>query len=90
MNDVLGTTFAGTMVIEGIGRVGLTGVSGVTVRLRDNEALQVLFVQDATVRLSLLALARSAIFGKGDLAITIDEASLGYVDANLSTNSVAI
>jgi translocation and assembly module TamB len=77
---------AGDVAIERIDGLGLRGVSGVRGRVKDPEGVQVLYVDGARVRLHALAVARSFLFEKGDIAIAVDEASVARVDASIDTD----
>ncbi|HKQ69187.1 MAG TPA: translocation/assembly module TamB domain-containing protein, partial [Polyangiaceae bacterium] len=87
VNGVLHTMFAGTVTIESLAHLGLGGVAGARVHVRDPEGVQVLFVDGARVSISPLKLARSALFGKGDLEITIDDVAVDLVDLNLDVDT---
>ncbi|MDB4945136.1 MAG: hypothetical protein JWP97_4670 [Labilithrix sp.] len=81
VNGILGKQFAGDIKIEDIGGLGLRGIDGVRVRIKDPTGMQVLYVDGATVHLRTLQAARSFLFGKGDILVPVDLVSLGHVDA---------
>ena len=83
VNAVLHDQLAGDVTIERIGGLGLRGVDGVRVRVKDPEGVQVLYVDGARVRLRAIEAARSFLFGKGDIAVSVDEASIDMVDASI-------
>jgi len=80
-NGILQKQFKGDVAIERIGSLGLHGIDGVRVRVKDPTGMQVLFVDGVKIRLSAIAAARSALFGKGDIVVGIDAASIDHVDA---------
>jgi translocation and assembly module TamB len=81
VNAILHQQFAGDVAIERIGSLGLHGVDGVRVRIKDPEGVQVLYVDGARVRLRSLDAARSFLFGKGDIVVPVDAVSIDNVDA---------
>ena len=81
VNGILHTQFAGDVVIERIGSLGLHGVDGVRVRVKDPTGLQVLYVDGARVRIRAVESARSFLFGKGDIVVPVDAVSIDNVDA---------
>lgn len=84
VNAVLREQLAGEVVIEGVDELGLRGVSGVRVRVKDPDGVQVLYVDDVRVRLQSIATARSFLFGKGDIVVTVDAASIGKADVSVA------
>ena len=87
VNAVLREQLAGEVVIEGIDELGLRGVAGVRVRVKDPEGVQVLYVDDVRVRLQSLATMRSFLFGKGDIVVTVDAASIRKADVSIAGNA---
>jgi translocation and assembly module TamB len=83
VDAVLRETFAGTVVIDKVEHIGFTGVGGARFHVDDAEGARVLVVEGASARISLLSLVQSALFGKGELSIDVDEVRLAYADANL-------
>jgi translocation and assembly module TamB len=81
VNGILHDQFAGDVVIERIGSLGLHGVDGVRVRVKDPTGLQVLYVDGARVRIRAIESARSFLFGKGDIVVPVDAVSIDNVDA---------
>ena len=81
VTSILRGQLAGDVSVERIGALGLRGVSGVRVRVKDPTGMQVLFVDGVHVRVRGVAAARSALFEKGDIRITVDEVSVDHVDA---------
>ncbi|MBX3206999.1 MAG: translocation/assembly module TamB domain-containing protein [Labilithrix sp.] len=86
VSGVLATTFAGTVEIERIGGLGLQGLHGVRVRVRDPEGVQVLVADDVRVRIRAIDAARSALFGAGAIHVDVPFASVGHVDVNLDAD----
>lgn len=81
VNGILHEQFAGDVAIERIGSLGLHGVDGVRVRIKDPTGMQVLYVDGARVRIRALESARSFLFGKGDIVVPVDAVSIDDVDA---------
>jgi translocation and assembly module TamB len=81
VNGVLHEQFAGDVTIERLGGLGLRGIDGVRVRVKDPEGVQVLYVDGARVRVRALDAARSFLFGKGDIVVPVDAVSIDNVDA---------
>ena len=87
VDDVLASTFAGKVVIESVDQLGIGGVRGARIRVSDPGGIQVLWVDGASVRVSLVSTLRSILVGKGDMVIDLAEVNLGYVDANLDADA---
>ena len=83
VNGILHKQFAGDVAIEHISGLSLRGIEGVRFRVKDPTGMQVLYVDGARVRLQTFAAVKSALFGKGDIVIPIDVASIEHVDANV-------
>ena len=81
VNGILHDQFAGDVAIERIGSLGLHGVDGVRVRVKDPTGREVLYVDGARVRIRAIESARSFLFGKGDILVPVDAVSLDNVDA---------
>jgi translocation and assembly module TamB len=81
VTEILHTELAGDVAIERIGGLGLRGVDGVRVRVKDPEGMQVLYVDGVRVRLRTREAARSFLFGKGDIVVPVDAVSIDAVDA---------
>lgn len=81
VNDVLREQLAGDVVVERLGGLGLRGLEGVSVRMRDPEGLQVLHVDGVRVRVRALEAARSFLFGEGDIVVPVDSVVIDHVDA---------
>lgn len=86
-NGILAKQFKGTVQIERIGSLGLTGVRGVTVRIHDPEGMQVLHVDGAEVRIRGVAAAKSALFGKGPIHIDVPRVVIDHADVSLDGNT---
>jgi len=87
VTSVLRSQLKGDVAIEQIGKLGLSGVEGVRVRVKDPEGMQVLFVDGARVKLRALEAARSALFGKGDIHIPVTAVSVEHVDAAIDSDA---
>lgn len=81
VNAILHDQFAGDVAVERLGGLGLRGIDGVRVRVKDPEGVQVLYVDGARVRVRALDAARSFLFGKGDIVVPVDAVSIDHVDA---------
>ena len=81
VNRVLHDQFAGDVTIESIGGLSLRGIDGVSARVRAPGGQQVLHVQGVRVRVRSLEAARSFLFGKGDILVPVDLASIDHIDA---------
>jgi translocation and assembly module TamB len=86
-NAILRDTFMGEVRVEHIGALGLGGISGVRASVRDPEGVPVLFVDGVRVCVRPVAIARSALFGRGPIAIDVPCASVGHVDVNLDADA---
>lgn len=82
--SLLSSTFKGSLAIESVGSIGLTGASGVHVRVRDADGRQVLFASGVSTRFAPMALLRSLMTGDV-LTITLPRASIDYLDASLDS-----
>lgn len=81
VNKILHDELAGDIAVEQLGGLGLHGLEGVRVRVKDPEGMQVLYVDGAHVRVRALDAARSFLFGKGDIVVPVDAVSIDHVDA---------
>jgi translocation and assembly module TamB len=81
VNRVLEDQFAGHVVIERLGGLGMRGLEGVGVRVTDPDGLQVLRADGVRVRVRALEAARSFLLGKGDIAVPVDAVSIDHVEA---------
>ena len=86
VNEVLAAELMGKVEIEKIGGLGLRGVEGVRVRVRDPDGVQVLYVDDVSVRVKAIDAAKSALFEKGPIRIGVPSASIERADALLDAN----
>lgn len=86
VSAVLDRTLAGKILVERIGALGLTRIDGLRVRVSDPDGVVVLRLDDVRLRLDLVELARSALFGHGPIVIRVPSASIGNVDANLDAD----
>ena len=87
VNGILRSTFAGHLVIERIDHIGIGGLRGARVRVEDPGGAQVLLVDQATVRVSLLSTLRSVLSKEGDTLIDLADVELDYVDANVESDA---
>lgn len=80
---ILGGLFKGSIQIEQVRHLSLSGLEGVKVRISDPEGVQVLAVEGVNVRVRGLDAARSALFGKGPIVIDVPSVWIGNVDVNV-------
>src|SRR5262245_5720709 len=76
MNDALASSFRGQMVIEDIREVGLSGVGGARVSMRDPEGEQVLFADGVRIRLPVLKTVYRLVTDSKDIDISVDEVAI--------------
>ena len=79
-NGILKSTLKGEIHVDAIGHLGLDGVDGVRVHIKDPDGVQVLAVDGVRVKVRALEAARSALFGKGPIVIEAPEVSIYNVD----------
>ena len=82
LNEVLGSTFAGRIVIDRVGSVGTTGVSGVDAHVVDPDGTTVLRVTGVSAGIDTATLTRS-VQGTGDIVVDIDALSVASADVDL-------
>jgi translocation and assembly module TamB len=80
VNAALAGVVSGQIVIESIGSVGLTRVSGVRARLRDPQGRSLIAASGVTASVRTYTLLRS-LFGSTGLQVHIYSASIDHVDA---------
>ncbi|WP_394828317.1 translocation/assembly module TamB domain-containing protein [Pendulispora albinea] len=83
LNALLASTFKGRIAIENVAHLGLDGVRGVRVRITDPNGTQVLYADDVSAELSAIAVAKSALFGKGDIDVAVRAVDVAYLDVNV-------
>src|SRR5580698_3552386 len=76
VNQVLRPSFQGRIEIESTQDLGIFGVSGANATIFDPSGRPVLTVRGARVRIAPWALARSALFGKNALTISLLDVSI--------------
>ncbi|MCA9585682.1 MAG: translocation/assembly module TamB domain-containing protein [Myxococcales bacterium] len=86
VTQVLHSELAGDVTIERVDALGLGGLRGGRVRVRDPEGRQVLFVDGISVRLRTLSLLRSVLFGAGPYAIHVDALEIDHADVDVGTD----
>jgi len=86
LNSILSTTFKGRVAVEQVTHLGLDGVRGVRARVADPTGRQVLFVDGVRAELSAVAVVKSALYGHGDIDVTVRGVDVAYVDANLDAD----
>ncbi len=88
IEQAIASQLEGKLTIESLGHIGLGGVSGLRVRVLDPAGKQVLYVDGAVGRISLLRTAQSALVGKGDIDIQIASFKADYADVNLDSDEL--
>ncbi|HEY8075929.1 MAG TPA: translocation/assembly module TamB domain-containing protein [Labilithrix sp.] len=86
LTNVLHHQFKGEVAVERIGHLGIFGVSGVRVSVTDPQGVRVLHVDGAHAKVGTLALARSALFGKGPIRIPVEDVGIDHVDAAIDAD----
>jgi translocation and assembly module TamB len=81
VTKVLRDTLAGDVTIEHIAELGLHGIAGARIRVRDPEGVQVLFVDGARARIDALDIARSLLFEKKEIVLEGATLSIDHVEA---------
>jgi translocation and assembly module TamB len=79
VNAALAGVVSGQIVIESIGGVGLTRVSGVRARLRDSQGRSLIAASGVTASVRTYTLLRSLLGGSG-LQVLIDSTSIDHID----------
>ena len=85
-NAILKSTLQGEVHIDRIGHIGLDGVGGIKVRVKDPEGIQVLDATGVTAKVDGIGAAKSALFGKGPIEIRSSLVQIDNVDANLDVD----
>lgn len=86
VNGILQNQLKGDVKIEALTGLGLRGIDGARVRVKDPDGVQVLFVDGVKVRVRALQAARSALFGKGDIAVAVPVVSIDHADVALDAD----
>lgn len=86
VNGVLASELAGTVEIEHLSALGLRGVNGVRVRVRDPEGVQVLLAEGIEVRIRTIDALRTALSSEGPIVVDAPLVSVGNVDVNLDAD----
>lgn len=86
VTQVLRSELAGDVTLERVDALGLGGLRGGRVRVRDPEGRQVLFVDGISVRMRALSLLRSGLFGAGPYAIHVDAVEIDHVDVDVGAD----
>jgi translocation and assembly module TamB len=89
VNRLLATTFAGSVRIERVDRLGLFDVFGAAARVTDPAGIPVLRIDGIDLRVGTVSLLRSVVgeTKTRPIAIGIPSAFVGRVDANLDTDA---
>jgi translocation and assembly module TamB len=83
VTQVLRSELAGDVVLERVDVLGLGGLRGGRVRVRDPEGKQVLFVDGIAVRLRTISLLRSLALGRGPYAVYVDALEIAHADVDV-------
>lgn len=86
VNAILDEQLKGDVTIEALTGLGLRGIDGARVRVKDPDGVQVLFVDGVKVRVGALQAARSALFGKGDIHVSVPLVSIDHADVALDAD----
>ena len=85
-NGILGSMLQGEVHVDRIEHIGLDGVRGIKVRVKDPTGVPVLEVTGVRADVDVLGIARSAIFDDGPIVIRSSLLQVDHVDANLDTD----
>jgi translocation and assembly module TamB len=86
LNSILGSSFAATVTVDGVASLDVFGARGVTVQVRAPDGKRLLYAEGARIGILPFRIARSVVFGQGDMRIDVGLASIDYVEANLDTD----
>ncbi len=86
-NAALTSLFRGTIHIDRIGSVGLTGASGIDAHVVDEDGVEVISARGAGARVDVLALGYGAIAGGGPLVIRVEDVKVESARVSLDRNA---
>lgn len=86
-NAALTPLFRGTIQIQRIGGIGLTGASGIDARVVDEDGVEVIAARGAEATVDVLALAYGAVTGRGPLMVRIDDVKVESARVSLDRNA---
>ncbi len=86
VNGALAGELAGTLEIEHVSALGLRGLDGARVRVRDPEGVQVLLADGIEVQIRTIDALRSALSSEGPIVIDLSSVSVGNADVNLDAD----
>ena len=86
-NAALTPLFRGTIQIQRIGAVSLTGASGIDARVVDEDGVEVIAARGAEASVDLIALGYGAISGSGPLVIRIEDVKVESARVSLDRNA---
>lgn len=86
VNGVLEKQLKGDVKIEALTGLGLRGIDGARVRVKDPDGVQVLYADGVKIRVRALQAARSALFGKGDIHVAVPLVSIDHADVALDAD----
>ena len=86
VNLALRSSFAGRVTVEGVGGMGPARIEHVNAHVEDPDGVAVLRLQDVGARVSTFALARSALFSRGDIALEVSDVSVARADVSLDAD----
>lgn len=88
INQALEGTFRGTIQIEGVQSLRLSGLSGASVTVRDPSGRPVLVAHGISLGVAICPLIRSILFaGNEPLTIALEDASIRDLDVRLDTDA---
>ena len=83
LNSVLATQFKGKVTIDRLAHLSIFGVGGVDATILAADGTTVLTGKGVSAHISPFRILGSAFFGKGDIRIGVDTASIDAVDVDL-------
>jgi len=85
LNGILGTQFKGKISVDRLAHLSIFGVRGVDATVTAADGTRVVTGRGVAARISPFKIIKSALFGKGDIRIGVEELSVDSVDADLDT-----
>jgi translocation and assembly module TamB len=85
-NALVAERFQGKLTLERLDRLSLFGIGGARAQLVDPEGRRVLLADSVAAKVAPFAIARSALFGKGDLTIAVREVTIEFAEASVDAD----
>lgn len=89
VGGLFASSLRGTITVERIGRIGVDGADGLTVRVLDPEGRTALFVDGLSARIAIVDLVRS-VFGRGDIRVALRDVVIEFADVSLDTDGAGM